>query len=109
MDFFGIPKFFRTEAYSAVVYVTTSPDICKSLKRDLMEFICVLSVSGSLASYQVRKEGENNYSATLRTNNGKRDDVPTKFYLRKNNGEWLAEPWHEEIVPGITHAIDMAP
>ena len=78
-------------------------------KRHLMEFICVLSVAGSLASYQVRKESENHYSAVLRTNNGKRDDIPAELKLTKEGAEWAAAPWHDEIVPGITHAIDMSP
>jgi hypothetical protein len=74
-----------------------------------MDFICVLSIGGSLASYQVRKEGENNYWATLRTNNGQRDDIPAELIFKKEDGEWLAQPWHDEVAPGITHAIDMIP
>jgi hypothetical protein len=71
-----------------------------------MEFICVLSVGGSLVSYQVRKESETNYSAVLRTNNGNREDIPIKIKLEKNGVGWQAQPWHEEIVSGIAHAID---
>ncbi|RYZ18144.1 MAG: hypothetical protein EOO10_26200 [Chitinophagaceae bacterium] len=74
-----------------------------------MEFICVLSIGGSLASYQVRKEGENNYLATLRNNNGKRDDLPAELVLEKEDGKWVAQPWYEELVTGIGHAIDMTP
>jgi len=74
-----------------------------------MEFICVLSIGGSLASYQVRKEGENNYSATLRNNSGRRDDIPAELALKKEEGKWMAQPWHEELVTGIGHAIDMTP
>lgn len=71
-----------------------------------MEFICVLSVEGSLASYHVRRESENSYLAVLRTNNGQRDDIPAEVNLAKKNGDWQAQPWHEEIVRGLTHAID---
>lgn len=71
-----------------------------------MEFICVLSVGGSLASYQVRKESENKYSAVLRTNNGKRDDIPAELILEKNGAGWQAQPWHQEIVSGLIHAIE---
>jgi hypothetical protein len=74
-----------------------------------MEFICVLSVGGSLASYQVRKEGDTAYSAELRTNNGQRDDLPARLTLRRKGAEWQAQPWHEEIVSGISHAIEMNP
>ena len=74
-----------------------------------MEFICVLSVGGSLASYKVRKEGKNGYSATLRSNNGQHENLPAELVLKKEEGNWVAEPWHEEIVSGITHAIDMTP
>lgn len=70
-----------------------------------MEFICVLSVEGSLTSYQVRKVSENNYSAML-TSKRKNDNVPLEISLVKENEAWQAQPWHEEIVPGLTHAID---
>lgn len=72
-----------------------------------MEFICVLSVSGSLASYQVRKDGESSYLALLRTANGKRDDIPLEIRLEKQADGWTAAPWHPEIVSGLTHAIEM--
>ena len=71
-----------------------------------MEFICVLSVSGSLASYHVQSEGENKYKAVLRTNNGKRDDIPSEIYLEKNNEHWESRPSHQEIVSGLIHAIE---
>ena len=71
-----------------------------------MEFICVLSVSGSLASYQVSKEGGNRYKATLRSTNEKRTDIPAELLLQKNGAGWESEPWHEEIVTGLTHAIE---
>ena len=69
----------------------------------------MLSIGGSLASYQVRKEGETEYSAELRNNNGQRDDLPACLTLHKNGTEWEAQPWHQEIVSGITQAIDMNP
>ncbi|HEX8313701.1 MAG TPA: hypothetical protein VF609_01830 [Flavisolibacter sp.] len=71
-----------------------------------MEFICVLSVGGSLASYQVRKEEIDKYTAVLKTNSGKRDDLPGEIRLKKNENGWHGEPWHPEIVTGLGHAID---
>ena len=72
----------------------------------LMEFICVLSVDGSLASYLVRKETESRYTAVLRTANGKREDVPPEISLEKGAEGWQATPSHPEIVPGLIHAIE---
>lgn len=74
-----------------------------------MEFICVLSIGGSLASYQVRKESDISYSAELRNNNAQRNDLPARLTLHKKGTEWLVQPWHEEIVSGITQAIEMNP
>jgi len=74
-----------------------------------MEFICVLSVGGTLASYKVRKESDTYYSAELRNNNGQRDDLPAKLTFHKKGTEWQALPWHEEIVSGIMQAIEMTP
>jgi len=71
-----------------------------------MEFFCVLSIGGSLASYQVQKESEGIYKAVLRTNNGQRDDVPAEIGLRKEASGWQAEPWHQEIVTGLINAIE---
>jgi hypothetical protein len=71
-----------------------------------MEFFCVLSIGGSLASYQVQKEGDEIYKAVLRTNNGQRDDVPAEINLRKAATGWQAEPWHQEIVAGLINAIE---
>lgn len=72
-----------------------------------MEFFCVLSVGGSLASYQVQKESEaEEYRAVLRTNNGKRDDIPLEIMLKKVVDNWQAEPWHDEIVQSLIHAIE---
>lgn len=71
-----------------------------------MEFICVFSVSGSLASYQVKKEQDNKYRAVLRNSGGKREDVPAQVELEKNDGEWRAVPMHQEVVAGLIHCID---
>jgi hypothetical protein len=71
-----------------------------------MEFFCVLSVGGSLASYQVEKLTDIEYKAVLRTNSGSRTDVPTEIILSKHAGKWQAEPWHEEIVQSLIHAIE---
>ena len=71
-----------------------------------MEFYCVLSVGGSLASYQVKKESEVAYKAVLRTTNGKRDDIPAEIMLEKRGDDWLSMPKHEEIVQSLIHAIE---
>lgn len=72
-----------------------------------MDFVCVLSVHGSLVSYTVSKEGENQFKAVLRRHNGtKRENVPEVFQFEKKNDKWASQPWDEEIVPGLTHCID---
>jgi hypothetical protein len=71
-----------------------------------MEFYCVLSVGGSLASYQVVKENDNRYNAALRTGSNRRDDIPQQLQLFREGDEWRAEPWHKEIVQAIIHAIE---
>ena len=71
-----------------------------------MEFNCVFSVGGSLASYLVKKENETTYSARLRSSHGKRDDLPDEVLLEKIEDKWNAQPWHEDVVNGITQAID---
>ena len=71
-----------------------------------MEFFCVLSVGGSLASYEVQAESEGAYKAVLRNNNGQRDDIPAKIILTKGPDGWQAQPWHEEIVSGLIHAVE---
>lgn len=71
-----------------------------------MDFFCVLSVGGSLAYYGVQKENDTTYKALLRTNNGKRDELPVEISLKKDGDTWQAEPWHEEIVQSLIHAIE---
>ena len=71
-----------------------------------MDFFCVLSVGGSLAYYGVQKENDTKYTAFLRTNNGKRDDLPAEISLNKEGDTWQATPWHEGIVPSLIHAIE---
>jgi hypothetical protein len=71
-----------------------------------MEFFCVLSVGGSLASYHVQQESEKTYKAVLRTNNGDRNDIPAQISLQKDTTSWQAEPWHNEIVQSLIHAIE---
>ena len=71
-----------------------------------MEFYCVLSVDGSLASYHVKRESETMYKAVLRTNNGQRDDIPAEIILTKKSNEWQAEPRHENLVQSLIHAIE---
>ena len=69
-----------------------------------MEFVCVLSVNGSLASYLVQEEEKEEYTAELKDAD-KRRDIPSKMHVCKKDGEWEANPWHEEIGPAIIHAI----
>lgn len=71
-----------------------------------MEFFCVLSVGGSLASYHVQRESDKAYKAVLRTNNGKRDDIPAEIALTKKEDNWQAQPWHDEVVKSLIHAIE---
>lgn len=71
-----------------------------------MEFFCVLSVGGSLASYHVQKLNEEAYEAVLRITNGKRDDIPAQFSLSKGSNGWQASPHHEEIAQSLIHAIE---
>lgn len=71
-----------------------------------MEFFCVLSVGGSLASYHVQRENEKAYKAVLRTNNGQRDDIPAEITFQKDRDGWQAQPWHEEIVSGLIQALE---
>jgi hypothetical protein len=71
-----------------------------------MEFFCVLSVSGSLASYQVNQETEGAYKAVLRTGIVRRDDIPAEISLQRKEEKWQAEPWHDEIVKSLIHAIE---
>jgi hypothetical protein len=71
-----------------------------------MEFFCVLSVGGSLASYHVQKQSEEGYKAVLRANHGKRDDIPAEIIFQKEGEKWQAHPWHEEVVQSLVHAIE---
>lgn len=75
-------------------------------KPDSMEFFCVLSVGGSLASYHVQKEDELAYKAVLRNTNGKRDDIPAEISLNKVGDKWLAAPQHDDVVQSLIHAIE---
>lgn len=71
-----------------------------------MEFICVISVSGSLASYRITKQSNTAFTASLQSGNGKRQELPERIVLTKEAEGWKANPWHDEIVPSLTHAID---
>lgn len=71
-----------------------------------MEFMCVLSVGGSLATYNVRQKDEGRYSATLRTSNGNRTDIPAEIELQKKGSEWTGSPSNDEIVRGLANAIE---
>ncbi|MDQ3279276.1 MAG: hypothetical protein M3Q06_13185 [Bacteroidota bacterium] len=71
-----------------------------------MEFFCVMSVGGSLASYHVQKESDIAYKAVLRTTNGSRDDLPGEIMFERTDGTWQAYPWHEEVVQSIILALE---
>ena len=66
----------------------------------------MLSVGGSLVSYIITEEAEETYKASLKTGSIKRNDVPEEIALKKENGGWQAEPWHEEIISGLTNCIE---
>jgi len=69
-----------------------------------MEFVCVLSVAGALASYQVYGNGAEDYNAVLR--NEGRTDLPAQMQLRRVEGRWIAEPEHEEVSRALIHCIE---
>lgn len=71
-----------------------------------MNFICVLSVNGTLASYSITKENEQAYTAVLRSNNLRQEVLPTEIILTKTDGTWVGTPHHPLIVPSIVHAIE---
>lgn len=71
-----------------------------------MEFFCVLSVGGSLASYHVRKESQDTYRAILKPTGTVRSDVPSEITLHKKAAGWEAYPPHNEIVQSLVNAIE---
>ena len=71
-----------------------------------MEFVCVLSVNGSLVSYTITKEAELAYIASLKAGGIKGNEIPETIALKKENGSWKAEPRHDEIIPGLTKCIE---
>ena len=73
-----------------------------------MEFFCVLSVGGSLASYHLKKVDETTFTAVLKTGSSRDAGIPAEMTLRKNGSAWQAQPHHEEIVTGLVHAIETA-
>ena len=77
-------------------------------KYCLMEFVCVLSVGGSLASYIIKPEGENIYKAILKPGSANRDDIPHTISLEKTGDTWTAEPFHDEIITSLAHCIETA-
>lgn len=71
-----------------------------------MDFFCVFSANGSLASYRVQRESEGVYKAVLRSDSGQRDDIPAELRLQKGPGGWLASPSHDEIASNLVHALE---
>ena len=76
------------------------------MKTIPVEFMCVLSVGGSLATYRLRQENRSCYSAVLRTTGSKRTDVPAEMLLEKTAAGWSGTPPHEEILRGLANAIE---
>ncbi len=76
------------------------------IKTYPMEFMCALSVNGSLAYYRVQRESKEKYIATLKTAAGKQPDVPEVIVLTKDDGEWRGSPSHTEIIQGLVQAIE---
>jgi hypothetical protein len=68
----------------------------------------VFSVGGSLATYEVRKESEEEYQASLKTQGGKREDIPPEIKLWKEGEIWQAQPWHEEVVSSLLQVINVS-
>ncbi|HEX6333049.1 MAG TPA: hypothetical protein VFZ78_02415 [Flavisolibacter sp.] len=71
-----------------------------------MKFICVLSVGGSLVSYTVSSDEGGAFVAELRSSSERRKDLPSCIILRRENGDWKAEPAHDELTPSLIHAIE---
>jgi len=71
-----------------------------------MEFVCVLSVNGSLLSYHVSQLSETQYKALLRGGGEKRKEIPETIYLERIEKNWEVNPWHRETAEAIIHAIE---
>jgi hypothetical protein len=72
-----------------------------------MEFFCVLSVGGSLASYKVKTEDERTFQAVLHNNHGDRTDIPSQLFLCKKEADWQVNPVHDKVVKSLINAIEM--
>ncbi len=70
-----------------------------------MDFVCVLSVDGSLVSYEVSEEN-GKYLAVLKSRSDGVDQQFQRIALEKQNGNWTAQPWQEEIVQSIIKCIE---
>ena len=71
-----------------------------------MEFFCVFSVGGSLASYQVKQVDETTFIASLKSGSNRYNGIPPEITFRKNGESWQAQPHHEEIFTALVHAIE---
>ncbi|GEM_PF-2251700 len=71
-----------------------------------MEFVCVLSINGSLLSYHVSQLSETQYKALLRSGGEKRKEIPETIYLERIEKNWEVNPWHRETAEAIIHAIE---
>lgn len=89
-----------------LVNSTTAGTFAPNWKETGMEFFCVLSVDGSLASYRIQGEAGGIFKAFLRQLNGQREDIPAEISLQKGADGWIAHPWHAEVVHGLIDAVE---
>lgn len=71
-----------------------------------MEFICVLSVNDSLASYFVSQVSPDHYKAVLKGSGVERKDLPATLTIQKKEDKWISFPLQEEVSAAIIHAIE---
>lgn len=70
-----------------------------------MEFVCVMSVAGSLLSYTVVKEAESRYLAKLKRQPALQEGVPEQIIIKKVDGQWVCNPTAKEIVTNLIKCI----
>jgi hypothetical protein len=72
-----------------------------------MEFVCVLSIEGTLVSYMLTREAEDRYRAHLKSSG--MPGLPDNIVLEKKEGQWRTEPWHPDIINSLIHCIEAVP
>lgn len=70
-----------------------------------MEFMCVLSVHGALAYYQVVQLGAAAYEATLKSGSERRD-LPACVSIWRTAEGWLTEPNEPAVSQALVHALE---